>query len=112
MLPLSPTQPRVITRRPAIIEEFRMPSSNGYMTVAELRSEVENRRIDTVIVALVDMQGRLAGKRFTGRFFLDEVVGHGTEGCSYLLAVDVEMNTVDGYRISSWESGYGDFVLS
>jgi glutamine synthetase len=55
----------------------------------------------------------LQGKRFHAPFFLDEVVRHGTEGCNYLLAVDVDMNTVDGYAISSWERGYGDmeFVL-
>ena len=59
------------------------------------------------------MQGRLQGKRLHGRYFVDHVVGHGTEGCNYLLAVDVDMNTVDGYAISSWERGYGDmeFVL-
>ena len=59
------------------------------------------------------MQGRLQGKRLHGRYFVDHVVGHGTEGCNYLLAVDVDMNTVGGYEISSWERGYGDmeFVL-
>ena len=69
--------------------------------------------IDTVIVAFTDMQGRLQGKRLHAESFLAEVLGHGTEGCNYLLAVDVEMNTVPGYAISSWEAGYGDmqFVL-
>ena len=57
------------------------------------------------------MQGRLQGKRLTARHFLDEVVGHGAEACNYLLAVDVEMNTVDGYAMSSWERGYGDFEM-
>lgn len=57
------------------------------------------------------MQGRLQGKRFAARFFCDEVLEHGTEGCNYLLAVDADMNTVDGYAMSSWEHGYGDFVL-
>lgn len=57
------------------------------------------------------MQGRLQGKRFAARFFLDEVLHHGTEGCNYLLAVDTEMNTVDGYEMSSWERGYGDFAM-
>ncbi len=55
------------------------------------------------------MQGRLQGKRLHAAYFLDHVLAHGTEGCNYLLAVDVEMNTVDGYAISSWERGYGDF---
>jgi glutamine synthetase len=57
------------------------------------------------------MQGRLQGKRFHARFFLDEVLAHGTEACNYLLAVDVDMNTVEGFAISSWEQGYGDFVV-
>lgn len=64
-----------------------------------------------MVVALTDMQGRLQGKRLTGRFFLDHVLDHGTEGCNYLLAVDVDMNTVGGYAMSSWERGYGDFVM-
>jgi glutamine synthetase len=67
--------------------------------------------IDTVIVALTDMQGRLQGKRFHARFFLDEVAAHATEACAYLLAVDTDMNTVDGYALASWETGYGDFML-
>jgi glutamine synthetase len=57
------------------------------------------------------MQGRLQGKRLTAPWFLQSVVGHGAEGCNYLLAVDVDMNTVDGYAMSSWERGYGDFVM-
>ncbi|MFM9034507.1 MAG: glutamine synthetase family protein [Mycobacterium sp.] len=67
--------------------------------------------IDTVIVAFADMQGRLTGKRVAARLFAEEVAAHGSECCNYLLAVDVEMNTVDGYRMSSWESGYGDMVM-
>ena len=57
------------------------------------------------------MQGRLQGKRLTAEFFLDSVVDHGAEGCNYLLAVDVDMNTVSGYAMSSWELGYGDFEM-
>jgi glutamine synthetase len=63
------------------------------------------------VLALADMQGRLQGKRLTARYFLNEVVPHGAEACNYLLAVDVDMNTVAGYSMSSWETGYGDFVL-
>ncbi|HEX3976831.1 MAG TPA: glutamine synthetase family protein [Solirubrobacteraceae bacterium] len=81
------------------------------MKLEELRSRVESGEIDTVLIALCDMQGRLQGKRLTARHFLEEVVDHGAEGCNYLLAVDVDMNTVDGYAMSSWERGYGDFVL-
>jgi glutamine synthetase len=83
----------------------------GMLTLEELRTEVDDGSIDTVLVAFTDMQGRLQGKRCAARYFLDEVVPHAAEACNYLLAVDVEMNTVDGYAMSSWERGYGDFVL-
>jgi glutamine synthetase len=79
------------------------------LTVEDLRTQVRDGVIDTVVVAFPDMQGRLQGKRIHAQFFLDTVLEHGTEGCNYLLAVDVDMNTVDGYAISSWERGYGDF---
>jgi glutamine synthetase len=81
------------------------------LTLEELRESVRMGQVDTVIVALTDMQGRLQGKRFHARYFLDEVVPHSTEACAYLLAVDTEMNTVDGYELTSWETGYGDFML-
>jgi len=82
------------------------------MTVEQLRGNVRDGDIDTVVVAFPDMQGRLQGKRIHAQFFLDTVLEHGTEGCNYLLAVDVDMNTVDGYTISSWERGYGDFEFA
>jgi glutamine synthetase len=82
------------------------------MTLDELRAEVDAGRIDTVLLCLTDMQGRLQGKRMHARFFVDEVVAHGAEACNYLLAVDVEMNTVEGYAMSSWSRGYGDFVMA
>jgi len=81
------------------------------LTIEQLRAEIESGTIDTVITAITDMQGRLQGKRNHGHYFLDHVLGHGVEGCNYLLAVDVEMNTVDGYAISSWERGYGDMLF-
>ena len=81
------------------------------MDLAALRQQIDAGSIETVIVAMTDMQGRLQGKRLHGPYFLDQVAHHGTEGCSYLLAVDVDMNTVDGYRMASWHSGYGDFVM-
>jgi glutamine synthetase len=81
------------------------------MTTDELRSAIEAGSVDTVLLALTDMQGRLQGKRLHARHFLDEVLEHGAEACNYLLAVDVEMNTVSGYAMSSWDRGYGDFVL-
>ncbi|HEX7304351.1 glutamine synthetase family protein [Lentzea sp.] len=81
------------------------------LTVEELRVAVDAGEIDTVLVAIADMQGRLQGKRCAARYFLDEVLGHSAEGCNYLLAVDVEMNPVSGYAMSSWDRGYGDFVM-
>ncbi len=84
----------------------------GILTVDELRSRIEAGHIDTVVVAITDMQGRLQGKRLAARYFVEEVLQHGTEGCNYLMAVDVDMNTVAGYAMSSWERGYGDFVMA
>jgi glutamine synthetase len=81
------------------------------LTVDRLRELVEEGVIDTVLVAMTDMQGRLQGKRCAAEYFVNEVVPEATEACNYLLAVDVDMNTVDGYEMSSWERGYGDFVL-
>jgi glutamine synthetase len=81
------------------------------MTLEELKLQVGRGEVDTVLLALTDMQGRLQGKRLTARHFLEEVAEHAAEGCNYLLAVDVEMNTVEGYEMSSWERGYGDFVM-
>jgi glutamine synthetase len=83
----------------------------GMLTLEQLRVEVSEGNIDTVVVAFTDMQGRLQGKRLAAEFFLDDVVGSVIEGCNYLLAVDVEMNTVDGFAMSSWQTGYGDFVM-
>jgi glutamine synthetase len=87
--------------------------NDRHLTMEGLVARIDDGSVDTVVVAFTDMQGRLQGKRLHGRYFVDHVVGHGTEGCNYLLAVDVDMNTVDGYEISSWERGYGDmeFVL-
>jgi glutamine synthetase len=83
----------------------------GMLTLEQLRVETGEGTIDTVVLAFTDMQGRLQGKRLAAEFFLDEVAEHYSEGCNYLLAVDVDMNTVDGYAMSSWATGYGDFVL-
>jgi glutamine synthetase len=87
--------------------------NDRHLSMEGLVARIDDGSIDTVVVAFTDMQGRLQGKRLHGRYFVDHVVGHGTEGCNYLLAVDVDMNTVGGYAISSWERGYGDmeFVL-
>ena len=84
---------------------------SGNLTLDELSQRISVGEIDTVIVAFTDMQGRLVGKRIAARLFHEEVAAHGAEACNYLLAVDIEMNTVPGYAISSWERGYGDMVL-
>src|SRR3954470_12800397 len=81
------------------------------LTLDQLRNAVQADKVDTVLLALTDMQGRLQGKRLTARYFLDHVLEHGSEACNYLLAVDVEMNTVPGYAMSSWDRGYGDFEM-
>jgi glutamine synthetase len=81
------------------------------ISLDELRNDVENGAIDTIVVAFTDMQGRLMGKRLHAEFFLEEAVEHGVEGCNYLLALEMEMDPVPGYALASWEQGYGDFRL-
>ena len=81
------------------------------MTLDELKQAVADGTVDTVLLAIADMEGRLQGKRLTATHFLDDVAEHGAEGCNYLLAVDVDMETVGGYAMSSWERGYGDFEM-
>ena len=79
-----------------------------YLTQGRLRELIDAGDVDTVVLAFTDMQGRLQGKRLHARYFLDVALESGTEGCNYLLAVDIDMNTVEGYEISSWQRGYGD----
>jgi glutamine synthetase len=82
----------------------------GNMTFDALKEAVKRGEIDTVLVAGIDMQGRLMGKRFHAAFFVNGGYEE-THCCNYLLAVDMEMTTVQGYKSSSWETGYGDYVL-
>jgi len=82
----------------------------AHISVEQLRKDIAEKKIDTVVVAMTDMQGRLVGKRLDANYFLSDVLKHGTEGCNYLLAVDVDMNTVDGYQMSSWDKGYSDLA--
>ena len=82
----------------------------GLLTLDELRREVAAGEIDTVLVCLTDMQGRLMGKRFHANFFLESGCEE-THSCNYLLATDIEMETVPGYAATSWEKGYGDYVM-
>ena len=80
------------------------------LTLEQLRKEVTSGHIDTVLACQVDMQGRLMGKRFHAQFFVDHAWEE-THSCNYLLATDMEMETVDGYKSTSWEAGYGDYVM-
>ena len=79
-----------------------------HLSVHDLKRRISEGEIDTVLVAFTDMQGRLQGKRLHAAYFVDHVLDDGVEGCNYLLSVDVDMNTVEGYAMSSWEQGYGD----
>ena len=83
-----------------------------YLSTHDLKRQIAEAAVDTVIVAFTDMQGRLQGKRLHAAYFVDHVLEAGTEGCNYLLAVDVDMNTVDGYALTSWEHGYGDLEFA
>src|SRR5215210_4785770 len=82
----------------------------GMLTLEQLEDEIGKGTIDTVVTAFTDMQGRLMGKRIQGEYFLEDVVGHGVEGCNYLLALDMEMDPVPGYDMANWEKGYGDLT--
>ena len=89
-----------------------MSRNDRHLSVDDLRARVAAGDIDTVVVAFTDMQGRLQGKRLHAAYFLDVALEHGTEGCNYLLGVDVDMNTVPGYAITSWDQGYGDMEFA
>ncbi|MEZ5839848.1 MAG: glutamine synthetase family protein [Hyphomicrobiales bacterium] len=82
----------------------------GMMTLDELKSATADGSIDTVLVCVVDLFGRLIGKRFQAEFFLDSAV-EATHGCDYLLACDIDMEPVPGYAAASWDKGYGDFAM-
>ena len=85
-----------------------MTSGPGRLDRADLERAVGSGEIETVVTAFPDLYGRLVGKRITGRFFLEEVLGHGMHVCDYLLACDMEMDPTPGYAFTSWETGYGD----
>ena len=87
------------------------PRLPGMLSVEELGHLVQNDQVRTVIVAFTDHFGRLLGKRFDAEIFLESVWEHGTHACDYLLANDMEMTPVSGYRFANWARGYGDFHL-
>src|SRR5215469_904076 len=86
-------------------------ATNGRLDLAALERLVADGQIDTVLSTFPDMQGRLMGKRLTARFFLDHVARDGSHACSYLLGTDVEMNTLPGFAMTSWRTGYHDFKV-
>jgi glutamine synthetase len=81
------------------------------LSLDDLKKAGEEGTIDTIVTAFTDMQGRLFGKRIEIEYFLDEVTGHGVEGCNYLLALDMDMEPLPGYEMANWEDGYGDFGI-
>jgi glutamine synthetase len=86
-----------------------MTEVRGLLTSKELGNLVERGEIETVLAVFPDMYGRLMGKRIMGSYFLEEVAEHGMHACDYLLACDMEMEAIPGYKYTSWETGYGDF---
>ena len=84
--------------------------AQGKISVHDLIQLVERGDIDTIVTGVTDMQGRLIGKRVTGRHFVEQCLEHGTHLCTYLLATDMEMNTPPGYPGHDWDSGYGDYL--
>jgi glutamine synthetase len=84
-------------------------TEKGMLTQRDLADLVERGEIETVLAVFPDMYGRLMGKRINATYFLDEVAGHGMHACDYLLACDMEMDVIPGYKYTSWETGYGDF---
>ena len=86
-------------------------ASSAPLTLDALERAVGSHDIDTVVLALVDMEGRLVGKRLTARHFLESTVSHGAESCEYLLATDVDMSPQQGYGLAGWDRGFGDFQL-
>ena len=85
-------------------------SPRKHPLLEELEAMVRDGRIDTLVVALTDMQGRLVGKRVQAQAFLNGVIDHGAHFCTYLLGTDMEMNTPEGFRLMNWETGYGDWI--
>src|SRR3546814_9226203 len=83
---------------------------SGHLSLAKLKQAVSDGSIDTVLVCMVDMQGRLIGKHFQAEFFVD-TAEDATHACNYLLDNDIDMELVPGYPSASWEQGYGDDLL-
>lgn len=89
-----------------------MPADQAKTKLNELLRAIRAGEIHTVLMAFPDMQGRWMGKRATGRHFAETVAGHGSHACAYLLTVDMEMDPVPGYDLTSWSRGYQDFLMA
>ena len=94
-----------------ITSQTKKTDMKGMLDVKTLKTKVDDEEIETVIVAFTDHYGRLMGKRFDAEFFLESAVKDGTHACDYLLTTDMEMEPVQGYDLTNWELGYGDFHL-
>lgn len=81
------------------------------MEIEKLKARITSGELDTAILVFPDVFGRLMGKRFTGQYFMDDVLGHGTHGCNYLLTLDMEMEPMEGFQLANWDKGFGDFEL-
>ena len=90
---------------------MKIASEHGMLDPETLKQMVVDNQIETVLTAFPDIYGRLLGKRVTGNFFVSEVMGGSIRACDYLLACDMEMDTVPGYAFTSWSDGYGDIRL-
>jgi len=84
----------------------------GRLDLKTLEHLVKHDEIDTVLTVIPDAFGRLMGKRVVARFFLDSVAPHGVHACIYLFTVDMEMEPVPGFKLTSWERGYGDMKMT
>ena len=79
------------------------------MKLEQLKAKIKSGAIDTVVVAFPDVFGRLAGKRFTGTFFLDAVAKHGTHACSYLITQNLDQDPWEDFALANWDKGFADF---
>ncbi len=88
-----------------------MSPSKAPVNLKTLASQIRSGAIDTVLVVAPDVLGRLVGKRFVAPFFLEHVAEEGTHACNYLLTVNMEMDPMDGFKLASWDQGFGDFAM-
>ena len=88
-----------------------MHQNTASLNLESLRQKVRDGDVDTVLTVFPDTYGRLVGKRLTGQFFLDHCTEAGTHGCNYLLTVNMEMDPLEGFKLASWDRGYGDFAM-